>query len=90
MDKNELEATAALAYLALSEEEINRFQKQAERMLGFLCSMMEVNAEGNESSAHTLLSNNRSREDIIRDSCCDMLESAPELEDRFIVIPNVL
>jgi aspartyl-tRNA(Asn)/glutamyl-tRNA(Gln) amidotransferase subunit C len=90
MDTKELEITASLAYLDLTEDEMVRFSEGVGRMLEFFSSMMEVNVEGNEPTTHALLSNNRSREDSIHESGCDMLESAPEREDRFIVIPNVL
>ncbi|HOV63416.1 MAG TPA: Asp-tRNA(Asn)/Glu-tRNA(Gln) amidotransferase subunit GatC [Spirochaetia bacterium] len=90
MDMKELEITASLANLELQVDEMVRFSEGVSRMLEFFSTMMEVNVEGNEPTTHALLSNNRSREDVILESGCDMLKSAPEREDRFIVIPNVL
>lgn len=92
MDKKELEITASLALLELSEEEYDRLGEGVSQMLEYFEKMMEVDVEGLEPTVHALLKNNRVREDVVKESAIadDLLEGAPELEDRFIVIPNVL
>ena len=92
MDARELLATARMARLALSEKELETLGKAVEQMLTHFSHMREVDVEGLAPTTHALLRENRMREDEEADasSSVQLLENAPELEERFIVIPNVL
>ena len=92
MDAGELLATARMARLALSEKELETLGKAVEQMLTHFSHMREVDVEGLAPTTHALLRENRLREDVEADpsSSVPLLENAPELEERFIVIPNVL
>jgi aspartyl-tRNA(Asn)/glutamyl-tRNA(Gln) amidotransferase subunit C len=92
MDKNELYATANMARLDLSESEAEKLNNAVSEMLDYFAMMQNVNTEGLEPTTHALLSMNRVREDTDRKyPDTDLLmKNAPELEDQFIVIPNVL
>ncbi len=91
MDREELYITAHLARLELSEEEIDRFQAAVLQLLKYFDKMMEMDVE-NLKPTTQLIENNRLREDVLSDydMTDQLLQSAPELEERFVVIPNVL
>ncbi len=92
VDKKELYTTASLAQLELSEQEAERLAAAVGQMLEYFSKMREIDVEGLEPTTHALLKTNRVREDIVVESALAdvLLENAPEREDRFIVIPNVL
>jgi len=92
MDLQELRITAALAYLDLKDEEYETLGAAVEQMLQYFSKMREVDIEGLPPTTHALVRDNRTRPDQAR-SFADtdsLLENAPETEDRFIVIPNIL
>ena len=90
MDKQELEITAELAELALSDVEIAQFSQAVQQILDYFMIMDKIEGEENFSPMDN--SNNSLREDRTEQSSMadSILEQAPEREDRFIVIPNVL
>ncbi len=92
MKREDLYTTAVMARLKLSEEELARFEKEVSRILEYFSKMMEVEVEDLPPTTHALLKENRLREDEpAGEDCADLLlQNAPELEERFIVIPNVL
>lgn len=92
MDASELEVTARMARLALSTEEQAKLQSAVEQMLAHFSHMREIDVGGLAPTTHALLRENRLREDVeSRPVPAEaLLENAPEREERFIVIPNVL
>jgi aspartyl-tRNA(Asn)/glutamyl-tRNA(Gln) amidotransferase subunit C len=92
MDADELSATAHMARLSLSGDEIARLRVAVEQMLAHFSHMKEIDVEGLAPTTHALLRENRLREDVEFDplSADMLLGNAPEREERFIVIPNVL
>ena len=84
--------TARMARLKLTEEEVESLREAVGRMLAYFSQMMKIAVDELEPTTHALLRENRTREDREtppRDPD-DLLQNAPEREDRFIVIPNVL
>jgi aspartyl-tRNA(Asn)/glutamyl-tRNA(Gln) amidotransferase subunit C len=92
MDAGELSETARMARLKLSEEEQERLRAAVGQMLAHFSHMKEIDVEGLAPTTHALLRENRLRQDVEVDlSAADtLLGNAPEREERFIVIPNVL
>lgn len=92
MDARELLDTARMARLKLSEKELETLGKAVEQMLAHFSHMREVDVEGLAPTTHALLRENRLREDVGTDPAAadELLGNAPEREDRFVVIPNVL
>ncbi len=92
MDRKELYTTAALAQLELSDQEADRLAVAVGQMLEYFSKMREIDVEGLEPTTHALLKTNRVRDDVVIESTLAdaLLANAPEREDRFIVIPNVL
>jgi len=96
MDREELHVTAQLARLELSRVEEDRLEKAVFRMLEYFAKMKELDVAGLEPTTQ-LAQDNRLREDTSADAPDArrvlpeaLLKNAPELEDRLIVIPNVL
>ncbi len=98
MNENELRVTAELAEIELGEAEFASLAEAVSEMIGYFETMLEADVEHLEPTTHALLRRNRTRRDRVpTDADADpeldldaLLENAPELEDRFIVIPNVL
>jgi len=61
-------------------------------MLANFAKMNELDTTGLEPTTHALVKDNRVRPDVIEPSTLAdaLVERSPELEDRLIVIPNVL
>jgi aspartyl-tRNA(Asn)/glutamyl-tRNA(Gln) amidotransferase subunit C len=91
MDREELHVTAQLARLELPKEEVERLEKAVFQMLEYLAKMKELDVSGLQPTTQ-LAQDNRLREDAAQapQDTEPLLKNAPELEDRLIVIPNVL
>ncbi len=92
MDAEELFATARMARLTLRPEEVERLRQAVEQMLGYFSHLRGLDVDHLPPTTHALLTQNRLREDReTGENTADwLLENAPEREDRFIVVPNVL
>jgi aspartyl-tRNA(Asn)/glutamyl-tRNA(Gln) amidotransferase subunit C len=92
MDASELAATARMAKLSLSADELERLGAAVEQMLAHFSHMRAIDVEGLAPTTHALLRENRLRNDIETptDAADALLDNAPEREERFIVVPNVL
>lgn len=90
MEKNELQITAALAMLALENEE--RAANAVSEMLGHFEKMMVVDIEGLAPTTHVLVQGNRVREDAPHptENPARLLKDAAASDDGFYVIPKVL
>ena len=92
MNRDELIVTAEIARLKLSEKEIDMLEKAVAQMLEYFSMIDEYDVETLEPTSHVYYRGNRLRDDSVlqlqdRDR---YLQNAPEAEDEFIVIPNVL
>ena len=93
MDRAELDVTAELALLNLNEAELADLEVAVGQLLEYFSAMELVDVSDLEPTTHALNEGNRLRPDTPRDEAGiedDILEQAPDLEDRFIAIPNVL
>ncbi|TVQ41214.1 MAG: Asp-tRNA(Asn)/Glu-tRNA(Gln) amidotransferase subunit GatC [Spirochaetaceae bacterium] len=92
MDIEELHATAELAQLVLSDTEAAALSEAVTQMVDYFARMQEIDVDDLPPTTHALLTRNRVRPDAVRQSAVAdaLLERAPDLEDRFVVIPNVL
>lgn len=96
IDKDELYKTADLAMLGLTDAEAEKLSEAISQMLEYFSVMSNIDVDGLEPTTHALAKTNRYREDTVhetegnRERADKLVENAPEVEDRFIVIPNVL
>ena len=95
MEKDDLLITAAQAQLALSPEEEGRLKTAVSEMLDYFELMNEVDVSNLNPTTHALVRENALRNDNSNNNPNSNLQgaliaAAPENEDNFIVIPNVL
>ena len=92
MDTRELHVTAELAHIELTDAETATLAEAVAQMVDNFARMQELPVDDLPPTTHALLTRNRLRADTVRpDSQADeLIEHAPDVEDRFIVIPNVL
>jgi aspartyl-tRNA(Asn)/glutamyl-tRNA(Gln) amidotransferase subunit C len=94
MNIEEIKVTASLARLELVDRESEALAVEITRMLAYFEKMNEIPVDGLEPTTHALITGNRCRPDGIASLTAvktdDMLECAPDIDDRFIIIPNVL
>lgn len=104
MEDTDLYTTADLAFIALTPDELGRLKTEVTSMVAFFEKMKELDVAGLAPTTHALARGNRSRLDNpvsnntnnnphnnANANLADaILEQAPDLEDRFICIPNVL
>ena len=92
MEAEELQTTARMARLSLSPAEEEKLRGAVERMLAYCSHMASLPVDDLEPTTHALLTRNRLRADegLVDQTADPLLANAPEREDRFILIPNVL
>jgi len=92
MDRRELEVTAELAHLELNDDELESLGAAVSRVVEYFSLMQSVDVSDLEPTTHVLLDKNRLRSDLPNDAVDReaLLDNAPEVEDRFILVPNVL
>jgi len=92
MDRRELEVTAELAHLELNDDELESLGAAVSRVVEYFSLMQSVDVSDLEPTTHVLLDKNRLRPDQPNDAVDReaLLDNAPEVEDRFILVPNVL
>lgn len=84
--------TAQLARLALSEEEITRFESQLGQVLAYVDKLKEVDLSGVEPSAHPNPVLNVFRADESRPwlTAAETLANAPRQGGGLIIVPQVI
>ena len=92
MDSAELTTTIDMAMLELDPQSNALLNDAVDRMLEYFAVMSSVDVDGVSPTTHALITGNRTRPDAVtgNDTTEALIENAPDLEDRFITIPNVL
>ena len=92
MKTDELAITAKLANIDVQDEELKELGAAVTEMLENFTIMSSFDVSGLEPTTHALHRTNVIREDVVAEFADNdsLLSSAPESEDRFIIIPNVL
>jgi len=92
MDSAELTTTIDMAMLELEPADSALLQDAVTRMLEFFKVMSAIDVDGIEPTTHAFTAGNQTRPDVRaeRSLADELLENAPDLENRFIPVPNVL
>ncbi len=91
MDKSELKTTAALARLSLGDEEAQKLTEMVDQMLSYFSKMREIDVDHLAPTTHAFQDENVVRPDEPgKGSPDELLDRAPERDERFFTIPNVL
>lgn len=91
MDIEEVQKVAALARLALSEEELSIYGQQLNQILGYIDVLDEVDIEDVEPMPHAVEMQNIFRDDERRPSLDQSaaLANAPQTDGQFFQVPPV-
>ena len=92
MEREQVEKTALLARLKLSESELTTFTSQLTSLLDYVAILDEVDTEGVEPMAHAVEVSNVFREDTPTDSLPrdDALANAPQSDGECFLVPPIL
>lgn len=92
LSTEEVKHIAKLSRLALSEEEVSKYQDQLSSVLSYVEQLGEINTENVEPTANVTGLSNIERQDTIEPSGItqdDLAKNAPEFKDGFFVVPGV-
>ena len=92
MQKDELYITASLARLELTEKEADNLSQAVSQMIEYFSMMEKIDVTGLEPTTHVSIGENRVRKDEVIESTLaeQMIEAAPERDERFITVPHIL
>ena len=92
MEKDDLIITAEQAQLRLTAEEEEKLRSAVSEMLDYFTLMNEVDVKDLLPTTHALIRENALRADnpVRNNNQEELVSRAPEHENNFIVIPNVL
>ncbi len=90
--REDVEHVAMLARLRLSEEEIETFTRQLDKILTYVDKLNELNTEAVEPTSHPLSLDSALREDIVRESLDPelSLRNAPQRAGKAFKVPRVI
>ncbi len=90
--KEDVRKIASLARLYISEEELDKFVVQFNRILGYMRELDELSLEGAEANFYVGDFDNRFREDAVEPSMGskEATSNAPEEEEGFFKTPRIV
>ncbi|PLS05656.1 Asp-tRNA(Asn)/Glu-tRNA(Gln) amidotransferase subunit GatC [Neobacillus cucumis] len=89
---DEVKHVANLARLAVTEEEVEKFTKQLDKIITFAEQLNELDTENVKPTYHVLDMKNVLREDVPQKGLPreEVLKNAPEHQDGQIKVPSIL
>lgn len=92
ISKDDIIKVSELARLEFNEEELEKFTEQLGNILEYIEQLNELNTDNVEPTSHVLDSSTPLREDKVVEwlSTEEVLKNAPESEDDFFVVPQVI
>ncbi len=92
LSKEEVKHIALLSRLKLNEQEVEKFQVQLSKILGFVDKLGELDTKGVNPKFQILPSKNVLREDVLGQSLSrkETFLNAPEEKNDFFVVPKVV
>ena len=96
LTKEEVQHIAKLARLGLTEEEIEKYQKELSAILDYIEKLKEVDISGVEPTSHSVLMENVVREDKISPTSAKatsgrekIMELFPEKKDGYLKVKSI-
>ena len=92
ISKDDIIKVSELARLEFNEEELEKFTEQLGNILEYIEQLNELNTDNVEPTSHVLDMSTPLREDKVEEwlSTEEVLKNAPESEDDFFVVPQVI
>lgn len=90
--KDQVKHVAHLARLSVTEEEVEQFTEQLDKIISFAEQLNELNTEGIEPTTHVLDIKNVLREDVVKESLKneEVLKNAPDEQDGQVKVPSIM
>ena len=88
----DVQHVAKLARIAMSDEDLKKYQSQLERILGHIAQLKKINTDGVPPTAHPYETGTLMREDIavpFKDLEA-LFKNAPEMEETFYKVKKVI
>ena len=81
-----------MARLSIGAEALAGLEAELSRIVNYFAVLAEAEVDDLQPTTHPLLTGSRLREDIVSTlpTTYDPVQAAPDRDDRFIVVPNVL
>jgi len=93
LTKDEVQHIAQLARIGVTDEEVEKYQKELSAILDYFEQLKEVDTENVDSIGHITGMENIYREDTVQDfgnkGKKEILENAPETKDDYIQVKSV-
>lgn len=93
LSKEEVQNIATLGRLSLSEDEIERFSKEINQILGYVEKLQELDTKGVEPMTGAVEFTHVTRKDEVKKTHQNikdqLFENAPDKEDTFIKVPKM-
>ncbi len=88
----DVQHVAKLARLAMSDEEMKKYQGQLERILAHIAKLKEINTDGVPATAHPYETVGAWREDVAKPfgDFEALFKNAPEMEETFYKVKKVI
>ncbi len=92
ISKNDVVKVAELARLEFNNEDVEKFTEQLGNILQYIEKLNELDTDNVEPTSHVLYISTPLREDKVVKTLTieEVLQNAPESEDGFIVVPQVI
>ena len=92
ISKDDVVKVAELARLEFNNEDVEKFTEQLGNILQYIEKLNELNTDNVEPTSHVLDISTPLREDKVVKTLTveEVLQNAPESEDDFIVVPQVI
>jgi aspartyl-tRNA(Asn)/glutamyl-tRNA(Gln) amidotransferase subunit C len=92
VDKETVRRIARLARLAVDEDQVAAMEAELNALLSWVEQLQEVDVEGVLPMTSVVEQRLKMRDDVVNDGgyADDLLKNAPQVEDRFFVVPKVV
>lgn len=92
LSEEEVKKVAGMARIALTDEEVKKFQKDLSSVLDYVAELQQVNTEGLEIVSSVTGLENVEREDtpILVDYQEEIMANAPDRKDRYYKVKSIL
>jgi aspartyl-tRNA(Asn)/glutamyl-tRNA(Gln) amidotransferase subunit C len=92
ISEKDVRHVAKLARIALSDEEVAKYQGQLERILGHISELKKKNTDNVPPTAHPFEKGNVMRDDVAKrfENLAGLYKNAPEMEETFFKVKKVI
>ncbi|MCX5692185.1 MAG: Asp-tRNA(Asn)/Glu-tRNA(Gln) amidotransferase subunit GatC [Candidatus Omnitrophica bacterium] len=92
INRDAVKYTANLANIELSDEELDHFTGQLDRILAYVDKLNTLNVTNLEPTSHVLEMKNVYREDFVKKSlpASEVIKNAPDKENNLFKVPKII